>query len=68
MKLWPFKVIVGPGDKPMIGVNYKGEEKLFAAEEVSSMVLIKMREIAEAYLGSTVKNAVVTIESREFLW
>nr|QCQ29485.1 heat shock protein [Camellia fraterna] len=61
MKLWPFKVIAGPGDKPMIGVNYKGEEKLFAAEEISSMVLIKMREIAEAYLGSTVKNAVVTV-------
>nr|QCQ29467.1 heat shock protein [Camellia fraterna] len=61
MKLWPFKVIAGPGDKPMIGVNYKGEEKLFAAEEISSMVLIKIREIAEAYLGSTVKNAVVTV-------
>ncbi|XP_015388153.2 heat shock 70 kDa protein 1 [Citrus sinensis] len=61
MKLWPFKVIAGPADKPMIGVNYKGEEKQFAAEEISSMVLIKMREIAEAYLGSTIKNAVVTV-------
>nr|GMC85077.1 heat shock cognate 70 kDa protein 2 [Ipomoea batatas]GMC87182.1 heat shock cognate 70 kDa protein 2 [Ipomoea batatas] len=61
IKLWPFKVIPGPGDKPMIIVNYKGEEKQFAAEEISSMVLIKMREIAEAYLGSTVKNAVVTV-------
>ncbi|CAO2196998.1 unnamed protein product [Urochloa humidicola] len=61
MKLWPFKVIPGPGDKPMIVVNYKGEEKQFAAEEISSMVLIKMREIAEAYLGSTIKNAVVTV-------
>ncbi|PPS01909.1 hypothetical protein GOBAR_AA18764 [Gossypium barbadense] len=60
-KLWPFKVIAGPGDKPMICVAYKGEEKQFAAEEISSMVLIKMREIAEAYLGSTVKNAVVTV-------
>ncbi|KAK8280491.1 hypothetical protein V6Z12_D09G178800 [Gossypium hirsutum] len=61
IKLWPFKVIPGSGDKPMIVVSYKGEEKQFAAEEISSMVLIKMREIAEAYLGFTVKNAVVTV-------
>ncbi|XP_057436402.1 heat shock cognate 70 kDa protein 2-like isoform X2 [Lotus japonicus] len=61
MKLWPFKVIHGPGDKPMIVVNYKNEEKQFTAEEISSMVLLKMRKIAEAYLGSTVKNAVVTV-------
>lgn len=61
MKLWPFKVIAGPGDKPMIVVNYKGEEKQFAAEEISSMVLTKMKEIAEAYLGTTIKNAVVTV-------
>ncbi|RYR03158.1 hypothetical protein Ahy_B06g081994 isoform C [Arachis hypogaea] len=61
IKLWPFKVISGPAEKPMIVVNYKGEEKQFAAEEISSMVLMKMREIAEAYLGSSVKNAVVTV-------
>ncbi|CAA7398128.1 unnamed protein product [Spirodela intermedia] len=61
IKLWPFKVVPGPGEKPMIAVQYKGEEKQFAAEEISSMVLVKMREIAEAYLGSTVKNAVVTV-------
>jgi L1 cell adhesion molecule like protein len=61
MKLWPFKVIPGPGDKPMIVVSYKGEDKQFAAEEISSMVLIKMREIAEAFLGSSIKNAVVTV-------
>ncbi|PKA61893.1 Heat shock cognate 70 kDa protein [Apostasia shenzhenica] len=61
IKMWPFKVIAGPGDKPMIVVNYKGEEKQFAPEEISSMVLIKMKEIAEAYLGKTVKNAVVTV-------
>ncbi|XP_010931247.1 heat shock cognate 70 kDa protein 2 [Elaeis guineensis] len=61
MKLWPFKAVAGPGDKPLIAVQYKGEEKQFAAEEISSMVLMKMREIAEAYLGSTVKNAVVTV-------
>jgi len=61
MKLWPFKVIPGPADKPMIVVNYKGEEKEFSAEEISSMVLIKMKEIAEAFLGITIKNAVVTV-------
>ncbi|TYH81395.1 hypothetical protein ES332_D03G198100v1 [Gossypium tomentosum] len=61
MKHWPFKVIAGPGDKPMIVVTYKGEEKQFAAEEISSMVLIKMKEVAEAYLGQSVKNAVITV-------
>jgi heat shock protein 1/8 len=59
--LWPFKVIEGPADKPMIVVTYKGEEKQFAAEEISSMVIKKMREVAETYLGTTVKNAVVTV-------
>ena len=61
MKLWPFKVIPGPADKPMIVVTYKGEEKQFSAEEISSMVLTKMREIAEAYLGQSIKNAVITV-------
>nr|XP_023909305.1 heat shock cognate 70 kDa protein-like [Quercus suber] len=61
INLWSFKVIEGPSDKPMIVVNYKGEEKHFAAKEISSMVLKKMREIAEAYLGTTVKNAVVIV-------
>ena len=61
INLWPFKVIEGPNDKSMIVVNYKGEEKHFATEEISSMVLIKMREIAKAYLGKTVKNAVVIV-------
>jgi heat shock protein 1/8 len=42
-------------------VEYKGEKKQFKAEEISSMVLMKMREIAEAYLGKEVKNAVVTV-------
>ena len=42
-------------------MEYKGEKKQFKAEEISSMVLMKMREIAEAYLGKEVKNAVVTV-------
>jgi heat shock protein 1/8 len=61
MKLWPFKVIPGPGDKPIIVVWFKGEQKQFGAEEISSMVLIKMKEISEAFLGKSVKNAVVTV-------
>ncbi|XP_057436420.1 heat shock cognate 70 kDa protein 2-like [Lotus japonicus] len=56
-KLWPFKAIAGMDDKPTIVVNYKGEEKHLIPEEISSMVLTKMKEIAEAFLGSTVKNA-----------
>merc|ERR1719352_1710512 len=60
MKHWPFKV-VSDGGTPKISVSYKGEEKTFAAEEISSMVLIKMREIAEAYLGKDVKDVVVTV-------
>ena len=61
IRLWPFKVIEGPDDKPLIVVNYKGEEKHFTAEEISSMVLTKMHEIAESYLGTTVKKAVITV-------
>nr|QHW04483.1 heat shock protein 70 [Zostera japonica] len=61
MKLWPFKIIPGPAQKPLISVQYKGEQKSFSAEEISSMVLTKMRETAEAYLGVNVKNAVITV-------
>ncbi|KAI8523841.1 hypothetical protein RHMOL_Rhmol13G0103600 [Rhododendron molle] len=61
MKLWPFKVTPGLDDKPMIGVTHKYEEKQFSAEEISSMVLVKMKEIVEDYLSTTIKNAVVTV-------
>jgi len=61
MKHWPFKVIEGAGGKPTIQVSFKGDTKQFAPEEISSMVLIKMKEIAEAYLGREVKNAVITV-------
>ncbi|OXG12237.1 hsp71-like protein [Cryptococcus neoformans Tu401-1] len=60
MKHWPFKVIDRSG-KPAIQVEYRGEEKIFTPEEISSMVLIKMKETAEAYLGGTVSKAVVTV-------
>merc|ERR1719171_1139973 len=61
MKHWPFKVKAGDGDIPRIQVNYKGEEKTFAAEEISSMVLTKMKETAEAFAGKDVKDVVVTV-------
>ncbi|EGG05645.1 uncharacterized protein MELLADRAFT_72112 [Melampsora larici-populina 98AG31] len=60
MKHWPFKVI-DKGGKPVISIEYRGETKEFTPEEVSSMVLLKMKETAEAYLGTTVANAVVTV-------
>jgi len=60
MKLWPFTV-VDVGTKPKLEVEYKGEKKQFFPEEISSMVLTKMKETAENYLGTTVVDAVVTV-------
>mmetsp|Transcript_3853 Transcript_3853/g.3644 ORF Transcript_3853/g.3644 Transcript_3853/m.3644 type:complete len:652 (+) Transcript_3853:26-1981(+) len=61
MRLWPFRVICGQDSRPQIVVNFKGQEKRFYAEEISAMVLTKMKETAESYLGKTVKNAVITV-------
>ncbi|KAM1093444.1 hypothetical protein ACFX2I_008586 [Malus domestica] len=61
VNLWPFKVIEGPADNPMIVVTHNGQEKRVSIEEITSMVLEKMRKIADTYLGSTVKNAVITV-------
>ncbi|XP_015282275.1 PREDICTED: heat shock 70 kDa protein [Gekko japonicus] len=60
MKHWPFRV-VSEGGKPKVEVEYKGEQKTFFPEEISSMVLTKMKEIAEAYLGRKVESAVITV-------
>lgn len=60
MKHFPFKVIEKAG-KPVVEVEFKGETKQFTPEEISSMILTKMRETAESYLGGTVNNAVVTV-------
>ncbi|XP_073306902.1 heat shock cognate 70 kDa protein-like [Primulina huaijiensis] len=60
-ELWPFEVIAGANDKPMIEVTYKGEKKQISAEEISAMVLTKMKQTAEAFLGFEVKNAVITV-------
>ena len=61
MKLWPFKVEARPYEKPVIVVKYKGETKKFHPEEISSMVFTKMRVTAEAFLGESCKNAVITV-------
>ncbi|KAE9406390.1 heat shock protein 70 [Gymnopus androsaceus JB14] len=60
MTHWPFEVIEKDGS-PLIKVSYLGEEKTFSPQEISSMVLVKMKEISEAKLGKTVKKAVVTV-------
>ena len=61
LRFWPFKVISSTNGKPMILVKYKNEENHFSAEEISSMVLQKMQEIAEKFLESPIKNAVITV-------
>ena len=61
MKHWSFKVVGKDGGKPHIQVTFKGEEKIFSPEEISAMVLIKMKETAESYLGDVVKDAVITV-------
>ena len=63
MTHWPFEVVEKDGS-PLIKVHYLGEEKTFSPQEVSSMVLSKMKEISEAKLGKTVKKAVVTYAFR----
>ena len=60
MKHWAFAV-TNKGGKPHIKVPVKGEDKLFTPEEISSMVLTKMKETAEAYLGESITDAVITV-------
>jgi len=60
MKLWPFD-LRNVESKPLIEVEVSGARKQFSPEEISAMVLVKMKETAEAFLGKTVKNAVVTV-------
>ncbi|XP_063986385.1 heat shock protein 68-like [Diachasmimorpha longicaudata] len=60
IKHWPFNVI-SDGGKPKIEVEFRGERKRFNPEEISSMVLTKMKETAEAYLGDKVRDAVITV-------
>ena len=61
MKHWSFKVVSKDDGKPLVQVEFKGEQKTFSPEEISAMVLVKMKEIAESYLGAAVTSAVITV-------
>ena len=61
MEHWPFTVRAGKDNKPVIEVDFKGERVTYQPEEVSAMVLTKMKQTAEAYLGEEVKDAVITV-------
>ncbi|KAD3067676.1 hypothetical protein E3N88_35556 [Mikania micrantha] len=61
IKSWPFKVIEGSVDKPIIVLEHNDAEREFSPEEVSSMILKNLKEAAEAYLGTTIKDAVITV-------
>ncbi|CAK9045266.1 unnamed protein product [Durusdinium trenchii] len=61
MKHWPFKVVRGKDDKPLIEVTYQGKRKQFHPEEISAFVLQKMKETAEAHLGHPITDAVITV-------
>ncbi len=60
-KLWSFDVNADENNKPVINVDYKGENKKFYPEEISAMVLARLKETAEAYVGHPIKKAVVTV-------
>ena len=60
-KSWPFQVEGRHDDKPMIFVKFKGENKKFHPEEISSMVFVKMKEIAESFLSKPIKHTVITV-------
>lgn len=61
IKLFPFKVVDGGDNRPQIEVEFMGENKRFYPEQISAMMLEKMKSIAESYLGHPVKKAVITV-------
>ena len=61
IKHFPFDVVSSKDGKPLIEVDYKKERKQFQPEEISSMILTKMKEVAESFIGTEVKNAVITV-------
>ncbi|XP_074266575.1 heat shock 70 kDa protein 18-like [Silene latifolia] len=71
-KRWPFKVIDGidpdKQDQPMIVVKYMGEVKRFTPEEITAMNLADMKRVAEAFLGTTVNNAIITVPAHFNNW
>jgi heat shock 70kDa protein 1/2/6/8 len=64
MKLWPFDVVADQNDKPKMKATYKGELKEYYPEEISAMILSKMKETAETYLGHPVKKIVISVPAR----
>lgn len=60
-KEWPFTVIRAEGDKPFVEVTVNGSKKSYSPEQISAMVLKKMKSLSESYLGKSVSNAVVTV-------
>ncbi len=61
MKLWSYDVVNDGQDKPKVKVIHQGIEKTFYPEEISAMVLGKMKEIVDSYLGEEVKDVVITV-------
>ena len=61
MQHWPFKVVTDSSNKPKIEVNWKGETKTFYPEEISAMILSKMKEIAETQITGSVNDVVITV-------
>eukprot|EP01018_Ginkgo_biloba_P009237 Gb_31906 [translate_table: standard] len=61
MGLWPFRVVAGKKDKPTIEVEFKGSKRQFLVEEISSMVLWKMKQIAKEYLNCKIRNVVIIV-------
>nr|XP_043625370.1 heat shock cognate 70 kDa protein-like [Erigeron canadensis] len=61
MESWPFKIIEGPAEKPTVVVEFKGEKRELAPEALSSMVLMKIKESAEEFIGTKVSDAVITV-------
>jgi molecular chaperone DnaK (HSP70) len=61
MKHFPFRVVDNGSGKPALKMTVNGKDKVYQPEEVSAMVLTKMKETAENYLGKTVENAVITV-------
>jgi L1 cell adhesion molecule like protein len=61
IKQFPFNVVDGGNNKPVVEASYRGEKKTYRPEEISSMVLTKMKEVAESYIGESVTDAVITV-------
>ena len=61
MELWPFKVVKASKGRPGIVAKYKGERKIFYAEEIGSMILGYMKSISETYVGKNIQNAVISV-------